>query len=60
MKYDAYYRRMDEQAYLQGKYFYEALVSIVSGMFSKRKSDVYEYPSKPYSAQRESLRQKKK
>ena len=55
MKYDAYYRRMDENAYLQGRYFYEALVSVTSGMFSKKKSDVYEYPDGPRSLQKGKL-----
>ena len=45
----AYLKRIDQQAWLQGYYNYQAQASVLSGVFAKKKSDIYEYPKQPLS-----------
>ena len=48
-------------AYLQGRYFVDALLSTVGNMFSKKGSKVLEYPREPYNldAERELTQEEK-
>lgn len=40
---------MDEEAWIYGKYFAEAIMSTIGNAFKEKGSPNYEYPKKPYS-----------
>lgn len=48
----AYMNRIDQQAWLEGYYGYQAQVSVMSMMFGKNKQNAFAYPSQPLSKQR--------
>lgn len=50
MKMDAYIRRIDTEAFMNGKYVYEAVLAAISPIFTKKKSEIHQYPEQPYSS----------
>lgn len=42
-------KKQDEDAWLQGKYFAEAIMSTIGNAFKEKGSQNCEYPKKPYS-----------
>ena len=50
MKMDAYIRRIDTEAYMNGRYVYEAVLAAISPIFTKKKSEIYQYPEQPHSS----------
>lgn len=45
-----YYRRVDMEAWLTGRYVHEALSAVLSAALGKKGRTPYRYPSQPYSA----------
>ena len=45
-----YQRRVDMEAWLIGRYVYEALSSVLSAALGRKGKTPYRYPSQPYSA----------
>lgn len=48
---DAYHlkmQKMDEEAWIYGKYFAEAIMSTIGNAFKEKGEPNYEYPKKPY------------
>ncbi len=43
----AYFNRINQKAWLEGFYNYQAQASVLSGIFAKKKSDIQEYPKQP-------------
>lgn len=60
MKMDAYIRRIDTEAYMNGRYVYEAVLAAISPIFTKKKSEIYHYPEQPYSSVATNKEKKKK
>lgn len=47
--------RKNKDAWLQGRYVYEAMSSALSALFSKNRSDIYPYPSEPFPITKEEV-----
>ena len=45
-----YYKRVDMEAWLTGRYVHEALSAVLSAALSRKGHTPYKYPSQPYSA----------
>ena len=45
--------RKNKDAWLQGRYVYEAMSSALSALFAKNRSDIYPYPSEPFPITKE-------
>ena len=52
--------RKNRDAWLQGRYVYEAMSSALSALFAKNKSEIYQYPSEPYPMTKEEIEERER
>lgn len=53
-------RRKNHDMWLQGHYIHQAMVSALSSLFAKNKSDIYPYPSEPYAITQEEMEERER